>query len=81
MTFLAIGIWTHVVFDKDNLGEMAWTANLNPLYQVLSPLRHSLVFGEVQWSVGLLLLAINILGLWVALARLNCERPNLPFQV
>lgn len=22
MTFLAIGIWTHVVFDKDNLGEI-----------------------------------------------------------
>ena len=69
-----------ILYRKDNLGEMAWTANF-PLYQVLSPLRHSLVFGEVQWSVGLLLLAINVLGLWVALARLNCERPNLPFQV
>ena len=37
--------------------------------------------GEVQWSVGLLLLAFNIVGLWVALVRLNQERPHLPFQI
>ena len=27
--------------------------------------------GEVQWSVGLLLLALNVVGLWVALRWLN----------
>ena len=70
-----------ILYRKDNLGEMAWTANLNPLYRVLSPVRHSLMAGEVQWSVGLLLLAFNIVGLWVALVRLNQERPHLPFQI
>ena len=46
---------------------MAWTANFNPLYRVLSMVRHSLMEGEVQWVVGLLLLSFNILGLWIAL--------------
>ena len=32
-----------ILYRKDNLGAMAWTANLNPLYRVLSPVRHSLM--------------------------------------
>ena len=60
-----------ILYRKDSLGTMAWTANLNPLYRVLSPVRHSLMIGEVQWSVGCLLLALNIIGLWVSLKWLN----------
>ena len=70
-----------ILYRKDNLGSMAWTANLNPLYRVLSPVRHSLMAGEVQWSVGLLMLAINGVGLCVALRWLNRERPHLPFLI
>ncbi len=70
-----------ILYRKDSLGEMAWTASLNPLYRVLSPVRHSLMAGEVQWSVGLLLLGLNFVGVWVALVRLNHERPHLPFQI
>ena len=70
-----------ILYRKDNLGAMAWTANLNPFYRVISPVRHSLMAGEVQWSVGLLLLALNVVGLWVALRWLNRERPHLPFLI
>ena len=70
-----------ILYRKDNLGAMAWTANLNPLYRVLSPVRHSLMAGEVQWSVGLLMLAINAVGLWLALRWLNSERPHIPFLI
>ena len=70
-----------ILYRKDNLGAMAWTANLNPLYQVLSPVRHSLMTGEVQWSIGLLMLSINAVGFWMALRWLNRERPHLPFLV
>ena len=70
-----------ILYRKDNLGAMAWTANLNPLYRVLSPVRHSLMAGEVQWSAGLLLLGLNLLGLWVALHWLSRERPHLPFLI
>ena len=51
-----------ILYRKDSLGGMAWTANLNPLYQVLSPVRHALMAGEVQWSVGFLMLFINAVG-------------------
>ena len=30
-----------ILYRKDNLGVMAWTANLNPFYRVLGLLRHS----------------------------------------
>ena len=70
-----------ILYSKDNLGAMAWTANLNPLYRILSPVRHSLMAGEVQWSVGFLLIALNLFGLWVALHWLNRERPHLPFLI
>ena len=70
-----------ILYRKDNLGAMAWTSNLNPFYRVLSPVRHSLMAGEVQWSAGLLLLGLNLLGLWLALHWLNRERPHLPFLI
>ena len=70
-----------ILYRKDSLGAMAWTANLNPLYRVLSPVRHSLMAGEVQWSTCLLLLGINLFCLWVALHWLNRERPHLPFLI
>ena len=70
-----------ILYRKDNLGAMAWTANVNPLYRVLSPIRHTLMSGEVQWSLGLLMLAINALGLWIALRWLNRERPHIPFLI
>ena len=37
--------------------------------------------GEVQWSSGLLLLGLNLFGLWIALHWLNRERPHLPFPI
>ena len=70
-----------ILYRKDNLGAMAWTANINPLYRVLSSVRYSLMAGEVQWSAGLFLLGLNLLGLWVALYWLNRERPHLPFLI
>ena len=70
-----------ILYLKDNLGAMAWTANLNPLYRILSPVRHSLMVGEMQWSLGLFMLCANVIGLWITLRWLNRERPRLPFLI
>ena len=70
-----------ILYKKKNLGAMAWTADFNPLYRILSPLRHTLMVGELQWVVGLVLLAVNLVGIWVALKLLNRERPFLPFLI
>ena len=70
-----------ILYKKDNLGPLAWTANVNPLYRILSPIRHSLMTGQVQWSSDLLLLGLNVLGIWIAIRLLNRERPNIPFLI
>jgi lipopolysaccharide transport system permease protein len=70
-----------ILYAKSNLGHLAWTANLNPLYQMLSPLRHALLHGELRLVLCLILLLINILGLFFAVWLLEKERKNLPFLV
>ena len=70
-----------ILYDKKSLGDMAWTANLNPLYRVLSPIRHILMTGNVQWNVGLILLIFNIMGIWFSIYLLNRERRNIPFLI
>ena len=47
---------------------------------VLSPVRHSLMAGEVQWSVSCLMLVINAVGLLVALRWLN-RNVHVPFLI
>jgi len=70
-----------ILYRKENLGPSVWIANFNPFYRVLSPIRHTLMTGELQWGVGLALLLINVIGVWYAVRRLNHERPNLPFLI
>ena len=70
-----------ILYEKKNLGAMAWTANLNPLYRVLSPVRHTLMTGELQWLVGFAVLLVNVLGLWISIRLLNRDRRNIPFWV
>ena len=70
-----------ILYRKENLGPSVWIANFNPFYRVLSPIRHTLMTGELQWGVGLTLLFINTIGVWYAVRRLNHERPNLPFLI
>lgn len=70
-----------ILYEKKNLGAMQWTANFNPLYRVLSPVRHSLMTGEVVWSQNALILLVNLAGVWLAIRLINRERPNLPFLI
>jgi lipopolysaccharide transport system permease protein len=70
-----------ILYERKHLGSMGWLADVNPLYRVLSPLRHSLVQGETKWDQGLVILAVNILGIVFGVWLLNRERRNLPFLV
>ena len=70
-----------ILYRKDNLGAMAWTANLNPLYRVLSPVRNSMIFGDFHLVLYLLILFFNIIGILVSLYWLNRVRPHLPFLI
>ncbi len=70
-----------ILYKKESLGAMVWTADLNPLYRILSPIRHSLMAGEIQLEPSLLLLALNLFGVWLSLRFINREGPNLPFLI
>ena len=70
-----------ILYKKDSLGSLVWTANLNPIYRILGQVRYSLMTGSVQLSVGLLLLIANFSCIFLALVLLNKERSSLPFLV
>ena len=70
-----------ILYVKENLGALVWTANINPLYKILSQVRNSLMSGTIQWNDNLILLMANCLLIWFALRLLNRESSNLPFLI
>jgi len=70
-----------VLYDKKNLGNLGWTADFNPFYRVLSPFRHALLQGELKLGQSLIILAVNIVGICIALTVLERQRKHLPFLV
>ena len=70
-----------ILYEQKNLGSLAWTAELNPLYQVLNPLRQCLIEAQPPGWRDLVLLLANGVGLWLAIRLLNRERRALPFLI
>jgi lipopolysaccharide transport system permease protein len=70
-----------ILYDKKNLAQFGWTADFNPIYRVLSPLRQALLQAEVNVSQSLAVLVFNLLGLYLSLWFLARERKQLPFFV
>lgn len=70
-----------ILYEKKNLGALSWTADLNPLYRVLSPLRHSLINGSMLGWQDAVLLVANLAGVWFATWLINRERRYLPFLI
>jgi lipopolysaccharide transport system permease protein len=48
---------------------------------MLSPLRHSLLHGEIKWGQGIFLLVVNLLGVLLGVWLLERQRRVLPFLV
>jgi lipopolysaccharide transport system permease protein len=70
-----------ILYEKKSLGTMAWTAEFNPFYRILSPLRHALIQGEFKAGQSFLILAVNLVGIWLSLFLLDRQRRYLPFLV
>jgi lipopolysaccharide transport system permease protein len=70
-----------ILYKRESLGHLAWTADLNPIYRVLSPLRHALLSGEVLWTQVLVMAALNGAGIWLGCWMLKRDRRFLPFMV
>tara|TARA_Y100001968_G_scaffold150128_1_gene137347 strand:- start:396 stop:1202 length:807 start_codon:yes stop_codon:yes gene_type:complete len=70
-----------ILYVKDNLGALVWTANINPLYRILSQVRNAMMTGSLNWSTGFMILSFNLILIWLALKLLNRESSNLPFLI
>lgn len=70
-----------ILYQKEALGALGWTADLNPLYRVLSNLRHALIQGELKMGQTLIVLFINLIGVLTSLWLLERQRRELPFLV
>ncbi|MFN9870980.1 MAG: ABC transporter permease [Cyanobacteriota bacterium] len=70
-----------ILYKREALGHLGWTADLNPLYRVLSNLRHALIHGELKLDHALLILLANLIGLLLSVWLLGRQRHKLPFLV
>lgn len=70
-----------ILYEKSKLGYLAWTADFNPLYRFLSPVRQALLQGQVSLGQAMLLLVVNLAGVMLGLWLLGRERRHLPFLV
>lgn len=76
-----IFLLTPILYHKETLGSLGWTADLNPLYRVLSNLRHALIQGDLKLEQALSMLLVNLLGIFISLWLLEHQRRKLPFMV
>lgn len=68
-----------ILYRKEALGKMSWTADYNPLYIILSNFRDALISGEANKKEILIIMFINVIGLYVSIKTLEKERKVLPF--
>jgi lipopolysaccharide transport system permease protein len=68
-----------ILYRKESLGDIAWITNFNPLYQILDPLRVSIIDGYLSYQESFLVLFFNLIGLLISILLLNSESKRLPF--
>ena len=68
-----------ILYRKESLGSLAWITNINFIYQFLDPLRESIIEGNINYQHSILLLVINITGLFLTIFFLDRESKRLPF--
>ena len=70
-----------ILYTRESLGSLSWITNLNFIYQILDPLRISIIEGSINYKDSLLILVVNFAGLFLTIKLLNHESKRLPFLV
>ena len=68
-----------ILYRKESLGSLGWITNLNFIYQILDPVRISIINGFINYQHSILLLGFNLVGLFFTMKLLNFEGKRLPF--
>ena len=69
------------LYEKKFLGSLSWTAEFNPLYQVVACFRESLISGVLPLKSFIGITLMNIFGIYVASFILNRTKKVLPFLI
>lgn len=70
-----------ILYQRSFLGSHSWVADFNPLYQILTSLRHSIINGQIEAGQALIALIVNLSGIYLSVGLLQRQRPQLPFLV
>ena len=70
-----------IFYTEKNLGKLKIIADFNPIYQVLSLLRNSLINGELLLTPALGLLILNFIMITLSLLALSKSKRNLVFYI
>ena len=68
-----------ILYRKESLGSLEWITNLNFIYQILDPVRLSIINGNVNYQTSFLILIFNFIGLLFTIRLLDLESKRLPF--
>ena len=72
---------TPILYRKETLGALSWTAEINPLYRVLNSLRIAVIEGDVKLQQTIPMLLVNLLGVYMSTWLLQRYKHKLPFLV
>ena len=70
-----------IIYIEKNLGDYAFIAELNPLYQILSLLRNSIMYGDFLIRPALLFLLFNILMIYITFYILHKKKKEIIFYI
>ncbi len=70
-----------ILYMKESLGSLGWITNINFIYQILDPLRNSIIEGYINYKYSFLILVCNIIGIVFTMIILKYESKRLPFLI
>ena len=68
-----------ILYRKESLGSLGWITDLNFIYQILDPIRVSLIKGTVNYQNSMFILFFNLVLLFFTVRLLDSESKKLPF--
>ncbi|WP_269625529.1 ABC transporter permease [Prochlorococcus marinus] len=68
-----------ILYRKESLGSLGWITHINFIYQILDPVRISLISGSINYENSILIMLLNCIGVCLTIRLLNIESKRLPF--
>ena len=70
-----------ILYRKESLGSLGWITNLNFIYQILDPIRVSIINGTINYQNSMVILFFNLGFLFFTVRLLHAESKKLPFLI